>query len=287
MNFGTVAVGSSQQKTGTLTAGNTDVTVSSAAWTGQGYSVSGIAFPVTVPAGKSLSYTVTFAPETAGSSTGSVSFASDASNSPTVQHFSGTGSETQAQLGISSSSLSFGTVSVGSSASKTATLSASGSDVTLKSATIKGSGYSVTGISFPVTIAAGQSVSFAITFAPSAAGASTGSITFASNASNSPTAATFSGTGSQSQTSNTPSTSHAVDLSWAASSSSVLGYYVYRGTQSGGPYTKLNSNPSADTSYNDTTVQAGKTYYYVVTSVGTDSVESSYSNQATAVVPSP
>jgi fibronectin type 3 domain-containing protein len=41
------------------------------------------------------------------------------------------------------------------------------------------------------------------------------------------------------------------------------------------------------TSYADSTVQSGTTYYYVVTSVGTDSVESPYSNQVTAIVPSP
>ena len=45
LSCGTVAVGSSANKTGTLTAGTSDVTVTSAAWSGQGYSVSGISFP--------------------------------------------------------------------------------------------------------------------------------------------------------------------------------------------------------------------------------------------------
>src|SRR5579872_6595046 len=49
-NFGSVAVGSSTSQNATLTAANADVQVSSAGWNGQGYSLSGITFPVTVSA---------------------------------------------------------------------------------------------------------------------------------------------------------------------------------------------------------------------------------------------
>ena len=81
--------------------------------------------------------------------------------------------------------------------------------------------------------------------------------------------------------------SHSVSLGWTPSNSpNVVGYNVYRSTTSGGPYTKLTSSV-AGTSYTDTTVQAGKTYYYVATSVDNSSKESSYSNQTQAVVPSP
>jgi fibronectin type 3 domain-containing protein len=37
--------------------------------------------------------------------------------------------------------------------------------------------------------------------------------------------------------------------------------------------------------YSDTTVQNASTYYYVTTAVDSSGVESSYSNQATAVIP--
>ena len=57
----------------------------------------------------------------------------------------------------------------------------------------------MSGITFPVTVAAGQSVSFNVTFTPQAAGSSSGNISFVSNAANSPTTATFSGTGVQAQ----------------------------------------------------------------------------------------
>jgi len=82
---------------------------------------------------------------------------------------------------------------------------------------------------------------------------------------------------------------HSVELSWTASASSnVVGYNVYRGTQSGGPYTtKLTTSPVAATSYTDLAVTAGQTYYYVATSVDSSNSESTYSNQAAAIIPSP
>jgi fibronectin type 3 domain-containing protein len=67
----------------------------------------------------------------------------------------------------------------------------------------------------------------------------------------------------------------------------VVGYYVYRGTVNGGPYSKLNSTPAPSTNYTDATVQSGVTYYYVVTAVDGSGMESAYSNQSTAVIPTP
>jgi fibronectin type 3 domain-containing protein len=66
----------------------------------------------------------------------------------------------------------------------------------------------------------------------------------------------------------------------------VIGYNVYRGTVSGGPYpTKLTPSPQPTTSMTDGTVLAATTYYYVATSVDQNNVESIYSNQLTAAVP--
>ena len=76
-----------------------------------------------------------------------------------------------------------------------------------------------------------------------------------------------------------------VTLSWTASTSQVVGYNVYRSSTSGGPYTKLNSTLLTGTSYTDTAVQHGATYYYVGTSVDSQMNESAYSNQASATVP--
>jgi fibronectin type 3 domain-containing protein len=77
---------------------------------------------------------------------------------------------------------------------------------------------------------------------------------------------------------------HSVSLSWMENSGTVQGYYVYRGGQSGGPYSRVSSLLSLS-SYSDASVTSGSTYYYVVTAVGTNSQESGYSNEVQAVIP--
>ena len=80
---------------------------------------------------------------------------------------------------------------------------------------------------------------------------------------------------------------HTVSLKWSASTSSNISYYkVYRGTVSGGPYSLLSNNVGV-TSYTDTSVQSGSTYYYVTTVVDSSGIESGYSDVAQAVVPTP
>jgi len=187
---------------------------------------------------------------------------------------------TAGALAVSPSTLAFGNVTVGGSSSLTGTLSATNADVVVSSADWNGSGYSVTGITFPVTVAAGKSANYTVTFTPPAAGSSSGSISFASNASDASLTQSLSGDGTQSS-----SGSHSVALSWSPSSSTVTGYNIYRGTQSGGPYSKLNSTVLSGTTYTDPNVQSGTTYYYVSTAVNSSNVESAYSNQATAAIP--
>jgi titin len=125
-------------------------------------------------------------------------------------------------------------------------------------------------------VAAGGNCTIGVTFTPSAAGQRVATLSFTDNASGSPQTVSLTGTGS-----------HDVILSWTASSTSgVVGYNVYRGTTSGGESsTPLNAAPINGTGYVDTSVTAGMTYYYVVTSVGSNGVQSAPSNEAKAVVP--
>ena len=82
---------------------------------------------------------------------------------------------------------------------------------------------------------------------------------------------------------------HSVALSWTASTTSnVAGYNIYRSATSGGTYTKLNTSLVVPTSYTDSSVQAGHTYFYVATAVDTSGNESVYSSPAQqAVIPIP
>lgn len=77
---------------------------------------------------------------------------------------------------------------------------------------------------------------------------------------------------------------HSVDLNWVASTTPSVSYKVYRGTISGGPYTFL-SSAGTTTSFTDSNVQSGITYYYVVTALDSSNNESVYSNQTQAVIP--
>jgi hypothetical protein len=78
---------------------------------------------------------------------------------------------------------------------------------------------------------------------------------------------------------------HSVGLTWTASTSTVSGYNVYRGTVNGGPYTLVNTSLIGTLAYTDSTVQNGVTYYYVATAVDSSGNESAYSTPAQAIIP--
>lgn len=83
-------------------------------------------------------------------------------------------------------------------------------------------------------------------------------------------------------------TSHAVSLSWIASTSAnVTGYNVYRSTTPGGPYTKITPTPVSTTTFMDTAVQGGQIFYYVATAINSSNLESPYSTEVQAIVPTP
>jgi hypothetical protein len=184
-------------------------------------------------------------------------------------------------LSANPASLDFGNVNVSSSKVLPVTISNSGnSSFSIGSVSLSGPGFSASGVSSGLTLNPGQTATLNVTFAPASAGSATGSVTVSSNATNSPASIALSGSGVQ-------PVQHSATLSWNASPSTVVGYHAYRGTVSGGPYTKLTSSANPSTSFTDSTVQSGQTYYYVVTSVDSSGVESVSSNQAQATIPSP
>ena len=182
------------------------------------------------------------------------------------------------QLVVSPASLNFGQVPVGQQSTQTGTLKAGNSGITVASVDWSGEGFSISGISFPVTVPAGQSVSFKVTFAPQQAGSSSGSITFLSNATNAPFKATMAANGTQSP-------GHSVALSWSASKANVVGYNIYRGASAQGSYAKMNSTPHPLPSFTDTSVEEGATYFYKTTAVNKHGKESKFSNQIQVTIP--
>lgn len=282
LSFGSVNTGSSATLADTLTnSGGSALTISQITPGGTGFSVSGINLPLTLNAAQSVTFNVLFAPQSGGSATGSLAISSSGSNPVLSVSLTGTGTVALAgQLAVGPSAISFGSVPVGTTQTQTGTLSASNAPVTVSSAGVSASQFSMSGIAFPVTIAAGNSISFQVAFAPKASGAASANLTFVSTASNSPAVQTLSGSGTVPQ--------HSVALGWNTSTSSnVAGYNIYRGMVSGGPFTRINSALNTTPFDTDSSVQAGQTYYYVVTAVDSTGAESGYSNQVQAVIPSP
>ncbi|HEV2521111.1 MAG TPA: immunoglobulin domain-containing protein, partial [Candidatus Acidoferrales bacterium] len=182
-------------------------------------------------------------------------------------------------LNASTTSLTFGNVTIGNSSTLPVNLTNAGnSNVNISNITISGAGVTTSGVSSGQIFTPGQTATLNVTFAPSSTVPVSGNVTVTSNATNSPAVITLSGTGVQ-------PVSHSVALSWTASTSTVTGYNIYRGTVSGGPYTKQNSAVVAATAFTDSTVQSGQKYFYVVTSVDSTGSESVFSNEVTATIP--
>jgi len=76
-----------------------------------------------------------------------------------------------------------------------------------------------------------------------------------------------------------------VDLSWdpyQVSGFDLAGYNVYRSTTKGTGYVQINPSLVTQTSYHDTGLTNGVTYYYVVTAVDTDGNETDHSREVSA-----
>ncbi len=125
-SFGTVTIGSQSSQVVTLTNNTTStVNISQASVSGSGFQLSGITTPLALNAGQNTTFTVTFAPQSAGSATGSVTITSDAPNPSLTITLSGMGA-TPGVLGANPTSLDFGTVKVGGNQALSETLTNSG-----------------------------------------------------------------------------------------------------------------------------------------------------------------
>jgi hypothetical protein len=183
-------------------------------------------------------------------------------------------------VSLSPTSLAFGSQPVATtSAAQTVTLSNTGYvPLSITGLAVKGT----KGSDFALAstcgrwLAAGANCTIVVMFTPSVTDSEVAWLSISDNASSSPQTVFLSGAGT-----------HDVILTWTASTSAgVIGYNVHRGTTSGGESaTPLNSSPINGTTYTDEIVQAGRTYYYVVTAVAWDGVTSPKSNEASATVP--
>ncbi len=279
--FGKVQIGGSGSFTIQLSnTGKRTLSINSKAVQGRAFSFASFALPVKLQPGANVTLKVTFTPTIKGYTEGMLTLVSNDPSSPLKMHVQGTGFyPSESELGVSPSTLNFGNVAVGATATLQATLTATGQNVTVSSDQSTSSEFTIVGMNMPFTIPAGQSVPVTIQFTPNASGTASAKAGFVSNALDSPTVELLTGKGMpQNQ-------SHSVSLSWSPGAGNVVGYNVYRGITQTGPFQILNSALDASTNYTDSTVVSGATYYYVTTEVNSEGQESAYSNVSQAVIP--
>lgn len=280
-SFGNVVVGSDTTQTIRLqNIGTALVKISAITPSVSGVAISGVTPPINLAPGTSATLTAAYTPTAAGSVAGKITVTSNAVGSPTIIDLSATAAAAAVQLTPSASSLSFGSVTVGSSGTSQVKVKSTGNaKASISKVTVTGTGFVLGSSAANVILDPSQSESYTVNFNPKAAGSLTGTLTITSNAKNSPINIPLSGTavaaGSQ----------HTVALTWERSTSSVTGYFVYRSSKPSGPFAQLNPTPEAAPTYSDSTVSSGQVYYYYVTAVDSSNIQSADSNEVSVTIP--
>ena len=243
---------------------------------GTGFSLSGLTVPTKLAAGSSMNFNVAFKPMVAGAEKGTISIKTNAGESAATVNLSGTGVEESIKLKVSETSLSFGDVLVSGSEAKDVQITNSGNaNVAITGVTVSGSGFSVSGGS-NVTLAPNQSETVTVNFNPKSKGTLSGALTVSSNAPS--VKIELGGTGIQGG-------NHSVGLTWTASTSATIGYFIYRRTGMTGSFSRLDSSVDPFTSFTDNNVIDGATYFYVVTAVAAGETESQFSGEVSVTIP--
>lgn len=192
MNFGNVGVGSNVTQTVVVT--NTTrrkIGIFQANVSGTGYAISGIKCPVSLAAGQSVSVSVTFAPPAPGADSGLVSLVTqnwwkqNRDGTSTAQlNLSGTG-VSSGMIAATPASVAFGNVPVGNSQSSALSLVNTGSaGVNISGVALSNAAYAISGLNPPLSLNAGQSITFNVAFTPVSPGAAPGNLAVSSDASN-------------------------------------------------------------------------------------------------------
>lgn len=282
-HYGRLKIGSSTQRLVTLkNTGTKTLRIRAASASGNAFTFGKFPLPVDVGAGKSIKMPVIFAPTKTGKNIAAITLTSSAKNSKFAFNVWGVGApaDSAPHLAVNPAALDFGSVTVGSSASLTITLSATGAPVTVSAAQTNSSEFTLPGLDLPLNIDVGKNIQVTVKFKPATGGTASAQLKFSSNADNSPTTVSLTGVG-------VATGSHSADLTWNASNDPVVGYNIYRGGATGGPYSQINPVLDSSTNFTDDTVKGGRTYYFVVTAVDADNRESAFSNEVRVAIPGP
>lgn len=286
IDFSSVVLGQKNSQTVKLTNGDTKrIHITNVSIAGAGLSVGGVTLPLSLDPQASETFNLEFAPKSSGPVSGTLTIESTV---PTqIFTVKGVGTKAKPRLQTDPASIDFGKIAVKKTTTRQVTVSNTGnSKITVNKVALSGSGFSVSDLPSQFSLEPLQTTTFQVTFHPQAKGNVKGSLSFTSKELSSPVAMALAGNAVD-PGSVPASSGHTVNLEWDASPGKVAGYNVYRSEQPGGPYDKLTNSLNSDTTFSDSQVQSGLTYYYVVTSVNHGGHESKHSGQASVTIPNP
>src|SRR5882762_4362188 len=183
VNFGSIVAGKKiSQTVSVANTGNISVSISQVNVSSSQFSVSGLTMPLSLPVGQSTSFQVWFDATAAGNATGTLTLSTDTGVSSGQVALAGSATVAPQQIAVSPASLNLGSVAVGTTASGTITVNnVGGSNLTISSISWSGNPFGISGLTTPSTIAPGASNSFNVSYSPTAAVTSSGSVTITSD----------------------------------------------------------------------------------------------------------
>ena len=297
LNFKTVVLGQTLNQTLHVSnTGTAPLSITKLSLSDKQFVVSGPSVPRVVLPNMGIDYTLTFTPTTPGNATAALTIQSNATDSTASVSLAGVAEKVIATVNVSPSSLNFGNLNLQTTATKNVTLQNTGDiNIIISGITVAGSGFGYADLSPGFSLAPAQSVTFQVWFRPQVKGTATGTVSILSANLSSPASLALAGDGVNPNGAPSPPppppppppVQHTVHLSWNPSDSSIAGYRVYRSDASGNNFQSITSSLLSSVDYDDATVDSGTTYHYAVTAVDSAGTESSYSNHATAIVPTP
>ena len=156
--FGRVGLGKQSTQTFSVTNPNqSTVTITKLNVSNPQFTVASTALPLSLPSGQAANISVSVKPTAAGNMKGTLSVGIDSAATPVVLNLTATGVSPQQQISLSSATVDFGTVSVGTQGTQNVVITNAGAaDLTVSMVALTGSEFSLSGIATPKIISSGQ-----------------------------------------------------------------------------------------------------------------------------------
>jgi hypothetical protein len=196
-SFGNVTAGSSATVAVTISnTGPESVAITQDMLSANEFTVSGLSLPLSLAAGAHVVMTLKFAPTQTGLAGGHLVIWCNATNGTVSYPVSGTGVAAGSTLTATPNNVPFGNVPLAESGSQSVQLKNPGmKSISISSITESGAGFTTSGLTTPLTLAAGATSVFTVKFAPTEIGTDIGTVAIKYSESSTPLTLSLTGTG--------------------------------------------------------------------------------------------